>query len=288
LFVLAFVVSWVLNAAYYFSLPSGGPPAYISQVPLPLLLLLLLGTAGSGASGVILARVVGGKEGIRELLGRFKRWRVGIRWYAAAIFTTAVAATAALLALTATISPNFLPSVLVGENILILIPQGLVIGLTAGFIEEWGWTGFALPRLLARYHAFSAALLLGIGWALWHAVLVFWLQPYGGTVTILSILGGLAFMAALVPYRILMSWVYIHGKASLLLAIIMHACFDASLAVLIPTDLSALEYVQFYAALTVALWIAVAIVVTVFGAKTMARAHPRFRLEAYAEGRGIR
>jgi CAAX protease family protein len=247
------------------------PQAHISDVPLPRLLLLLLGTAASTATGFTLTRVVGGTEGIGELLGRFKRWRVGIRWYAAAIFTTSVAVTATLLSLATTLSPTFTPVPLTGMNVLPLIPQALVIGVIAGFLEEWGWTGFALPRLLTRYPAFPAALTLGIAWGVWHAPLLFWLQPYRGTVTGLSFLGGIAFMAAIVPYRILISWVYINGEASLLLAIIMHACYDASLGVLSPTDLSDLQYVQSYGALTITLWIAVAVVVAVFGVATLSR-----------------
>ena len=89
-FMLVFVVAWGLNAADYFTLPTAGPPAHISDVPLPRLLLLLLGTAASTATGFTLTRVVGGKEGIRELLGRFNRWRVGFRRYAVAIFTASV------------------------------------------------------------------------------------------------------------------------------------------------------------------------------------------------------
>ena len=45
----------------------------------------------------------------------------------------------------------------------------------------------------------------------------------------------------------------------------MHACYDPSLGVLKATDLSGVEYLEFYAALTVILSIAVGVVVAMFG-----------------------
>jgi membrane protease YdiL (CAAX protease family) len=38
----------------------------------------------------------------------------------------------------------------------------------SGLFEEIGWTGFAFPRLSARFDALGGALLLGLLWALWH------------------------------------------------------------------------------------------------------------------------
>ena len=34
--------------------------------------------------------------------------------------------------------------------------------------EEWGLRGFALPRRQERYSPLSAALIIGVLWALWH------------------------------------------------------------------------------------------------------------------------
>ena len=38
--------------------------------------------------------------------------------------------------------------------------------------EEIGWRGFALPRLLEKYSALSASLILGSVWAIWHLPLI--------------------------------------------------------------------------------------------------------------------
>ena len=72
------------------------------------------------------------------LLSRMGRWRVSIRWYGVALLTAPVLVLAVLLTLTALVSPVFAPS---------FSARGIVIGLAAGFFEEIGWTGFALPKL---------------------------------------------------------------------------------------------------------------------------------------------
>jgi membrane protease YdiL (CAAX protease family) len=39
-----------------------------------------------------------------------------------------------------------------------------------GIGEELGWQGFVFERLLGRWNALQAALILGVIWALWHIV----------------------------------------------------------------------------------------------------------------------
>jgi membrane protease YdiL (CAAX protease family) len=46
--------------------------------------------------------------------------------------------------------------------------------LGGSFGEEFGWRGFALPRLLQNYNPLIATLILGILWSIWHLPL-FWL-----------------------------------------------------------------------------------------------------------------
>lgn len=52
----------------------------------------------------------------------------------------------------------------------------LLIALLSNPWEEVGWRGFALPRLQARHTAFTATLIVGALWALWHLPIFFWVD----------------------------------------------------------------------------------------------------------------
>jgi uncharacterized protein len=271
-FLVFAYASWALYAILHAYLQATGMPVTMTQAGPVALLILAVADAFPSAAGIVVTLVVGGKKGVRNLFGRLNPRRAGVNWYAAAIFTNPVAVTVVLVTLAATISPDFLPPIFKDPTLVGALPFALFIGLLAGTLEEFGWTGFSLPRLLARYSAFSAAFRLGIIWALWHVLIVLWVWPgVRSSNPALLVGGGLIWCAALVPYRILMSWVYVNTKSSLLSGIIMHAFYDATLAALLAATLAPVQIAQFYAALSVALWVAVGIVLAVFGAKSLTR-----------------
>jgi uncharacterized membrane protein AbrB (regulator of aidB expression) len=63
-FVLAFGLSWLAAIPYALGL-----------FPVPIL------TFGPSLAAVIVAALAGGRAGLRELLSRCVRWRVGLGWY---------------------------------------------------------------------------------------------------------------------------------------------------------------------------------------------------------------
>ena len=177
------------------------------------------------------------------------RDRIGIQWYAVALFTVPVLLLSILLSLRFTVSPSFAP----GFEIV-----GLMIGLMAGGLEEIGWTGFATPRLLRRYNPFRAGLLLGLVWALWHM-----LADYAGNIATMALTDWLTWavlfwVLPLSAYRILMTWVYSRTH-SLLVAQLMHASYTGWLLVLSPA-ISFAESPLWQIIFTASLWALVAAV----------------------------
>lgn len=64
----------------------------VVPIELPLTLVQTLATLlGLALPAFLVTAATGGKEGVRDLLSRLLRWRVGIRWYLVAIFGLFVA-----------------------------------------------------------------------------------------------------------------------------------------------------------------------------------------------------
>ena len=170
--------------------------------------------------------------------------------------------TATLLALSLT-SPAFLPGIFTTENHASLLIVSLGVGLSAGFFEELGWTGFAIPTLRRRHGVLATGLIMGIWWSAWHLLPNVWSRrAAAGELDASVFLAATAlgvFVGYLTAFRILMAWVY-DRTGSLFVAMLMHATFTASLLILNPLDISGGRLQAYSFALAGALWIVVGVI----------------------------
>lgn len=203
---------------------------------------------GPSMAGLALTARLEGRVGLRRLSASLTRWRVGGRWYAVALLIAPMVLLLVLWFLGTFVGPEFAPR---------FNWPPFAIGLVAGSFEELGWTGFATPRLLARFRLFTAGLSLGLVWALWH-VLVAFRQDFHTMGIAWLFEFAVLYIAALTAYRLLMTWVYANTK-SLLLAVLMHASYTGWLLVLFPAT-SFEQGMLWQAALAASLWIVVAVV----------------------------
>lgn len=89
--------------------------------------------------------------------------------------------------------------------------------------EELGWRGFALPRLLELIDARTAALILGVVWAVWHLPAF-----YVGSLSQSSI-QFLPFIATVIAFSVLMTWIFVNTRGSVLWAgVIPHLMINAT------------------------------------------------------------
>jgi len=146
-FALAFAISC---GGILLLVGPGGIPGSTEQTEMLLPFVVLAMLVGPGVAGILLTGFVYGKAGLRQLLHRLLRWRVDARWYAVALLTAPLLVTAVLLALSLT-SPIFLPGIFTSDDKAALLLVGIAYGLAAGFFEELGWTGVAVPGLRPRY-----------------------------------------------------------------------------------------------------------------------------------------
>jgi CAAX protease family protein len=141
----------------------------------------------------------------------------GRSWYAVALLTAPLLMTAILGALSLT-STAFLPTIITADDKASLLVGGLVVGLLVPFFEEIGWTGFATPELRKRHGVLATGLIVGLLWGVWHVP--FYAATDNGPVPPALNVAAILFFW-LLPYRVLMVWVYDHAQ-SVLMAMLMH------------------------------------------------------------------
>jgi CAAX protease family protein len=255
-FALTFTISWggilaIVGPTHIL----GTKEEFVRLLPLWVPVLVL----GPSISGLLLTGLVAGRAGLREYRSRLLKWRVGARWYAAALLTAPLYFVAVGLAFSA-FAPEFLPAIFTADDRASLLLNGMVISLTAGLFEELGWAGFAMPTLRRRYGAVTTGLIVGVLWGVWH----FLPKIFGAAAHDLvaympaDLLGA---VVGLTGFRILMVWVY-DRTGSLLLAILMHFSLTASTTILQPAVTGA-SLMAIGLVLTAAPWVIVAAVALV-------------------------
>jgi membrane protease YdiL (CAAX protease family) len=203
----------------------------INKYALPLFLILtpLLGNAIALFSGlpvevivltaafipavlaVVLVGLGDGRKALGSLLRKPFQGRVPFKWYIVALGLPLVMhLSIGLLAFLLGWIPAFqLNSITVQQVIL-----GIVILLLVS-LEELGWRGFVLPRLLVRQSAVVSAVVIGIFWGLFHLGL--------------GVADGRPLVPTfLVPFisSIIFTWLFVQTEGKLLLVILFHLGFN--------------------------------------------------------------
>ena len=265
-FVLAFAFTWL------FWVPAAlEAQGLISSLPVPA---TFLGAFGPLVAAVVVTALEGGRAGLRSLLSRVVRWRVAPIWYGVAILGPLLIMLGAIaLHVALGGQPPSLGLLIGAMPALVFVFVYMMITVALG--EEVGWRGYALPALQARYSALIASLILGVLWALWH------LPVFFNPDTLYSNLPFLQFLAYIVPFAVLTTWVFNSTGGSVLMAMFFHAVLNASseLWKTIPeysvnpaTAVEGIaENVHFSLMMTIVVGVAAVVVVFVYGATNLSR-----------------
>jgi membrane protease YdiL (CAAX protease family) len=248
-YVLAITISWAAIMAVV------GPTEFfrLSGTSASFALAGLASLTGPSIAGLGMTALVDGRAGMRDLVSRLRLWRVGARWYAIALLTAPVVTITTTLALSLT-SRDFLPVILSADDKVGPIVTGIGVAIIVPIFEELGWTGFVVPRLLPRHGVLVTGFLMGVLWGVWHYPL-FSGAPVGQVPVVLMM--AVLLFAWLLPYRVLMVWVY-SRTGSLLVAMLMHAPIVASQYILRSDRLSEAGVLTSLLVLGAALWALVA------------------------------
>jgi membrane protease YdiL (CAAX protease family) len=173
----------------------------------------LLGALAPSISALIVAGIALGETGIRELLGRLLHWRIRWYWYLAVIGIPLVEVLFAVVA--AYCFGTFKLSRINFEMLRITWPSLWVVFIFAA-AEELGWRGFALPRLLYRYPAIPASLILGTIHTIWHWPLILLPHQYMSDVPIIP------WTITILAEAIVLTWIFVNTGNSVLMVALFH------------------------------------------------------------------
>jgi membrane protease YdiL (CAAX protease family) len=236
-----------------------GPGAFRGTIE-PADVLLPFGATivvGPSVAGLLLTALVHGRAGLRDLRSRLLRWRVGVRWYAAALLIAPLSLAAVCFSLSL-FSRAFLPGIVTTDDKASLLLSGIVTGLLVGCFEELGWTGFAIPELRRRHGILATGLIVGVLWGVWHYPLFAGSSSSAGVLFRVILVPVLLF-SFLPPFRVLMVWVY-DRTGSLLLAMLMHASLTGGMLILQAEAATGVRILISDLVLAALLWVVVAAV----------------------------
>jgi len=249
-FLIAFAWSW-----FFWLLQIWGLNLYVAPF-------------GPFVGAFLLTYLNGRKEGVKELLKKGFDPRIGKIWYVP-IFLL-MPAIAGLSLFGAWLSEGAIPElVALSQPWLVLWNFVYIFFLGGPLQEEFGWRGYALPRLQVRHSTLVSSVALGIMWAFWHLPLNF-ISEAGPQyeAAIGTFLGSIVIMVFM---SILFTWLYNNTGGSVFAALLFHTMINLSTYIVFrvfETQTGPLYYLVSI--------IAVAIVIlAIFGAKRMVREKKR-------------
>jgi len=174
-------------------------------------------------AAVVVARFWPGAGGLRPLLRQAFRRRAHPGWYVLALlgpFPLMLAAVGIYAIASGRVT-----------QLQLSLSSGLGFfagSLIAGSIgEEFGWRGFALPRLQGRYGALWASILIGLLWSAWHL----WPVVAAGGTSSSTWSDVASTFLRLISTSVIYTWMYNSTEGSLLLIMLAHAGHNIASAV---------------------------------------------------------
>jgi membrane protease YdiL (CAAX protease family) len=181
--------------------------------------LIILGTFGPFFSAVAIVGRTSGFRGVGGFLGQAFRWRVGIRWYVAAL--VAPAAIRIVVLYVHILRGGTFPDLSDASRWLAIPSTFLLVLLIGGPTgEEFGWRGFLLQRVQPVFGLLLASVGIGVLTAFWHLPL-FWIPG-----TPQSHVPFALFMVRTVSLSIISTWLYNGSRRSLLFVLLFHASLN--------------------------------------------------------------
>ena len=178
---------------------------------------------GVALPAFLVTAATSGEAGVRALLGRCLRWRVGPVWYLAALFGLL-----AVMVLAGSVLSDPAPLEVLTERWSLLftlfLPEVLFPFVFIQIFEEAGWTGFMQHTLQERRGPLLASILVAPAFVLQHLPIL--LMDAGVGLASLIIVGALVVVA--VFFRVIVTWLYNGSGRSVLVVALFHSAYNSA------------------------------------------------------------
>jgi len=245
-------IMWVFLGIFDLKMPTS-----FTDPALPLWVLVVLPAAcGPTIAAFLMTAITEGKSGVKALWRRFWNRNLSIKW----LLVTLLAYE--LMRLVANFVARMIdgqpyPIVDTSNPLWTIIPLFIQAFISSGMGEEFGWRGYALPRLQAKWNALVSSIVLGLICASWHIPAFFIpnLPLYQTNFW--------EWVPLILLSSVLFTWIFNNTKGSVLAAVFFHASLNASVVVL-PTYSSLWYYYGIFL-------LVVILIVVIFGPKDLVR-----------------
>lgn len=94
--------------------------------------------------------------------------------------------------------------------------------IIAPIIEELAWHSYGIDCLRNKFNLFNTSLIFGLYWGIWHMPLSTIRDYYQSNLVETGWIYGVNFLVSIIPYVILMNWLYYKTNRNILVSIIFH------------------------------------------------------------------
>jgi membrane protease YdiL (CAAX protease family) len=226
--VMAFAFGWsgMLPLLLSESGPFGVLPIALPWQPFGVILSVF----GLALPAFLVTAATDGKAGVRDLLRRSLRWRVGVHWYLIALLGLLIVTLFGALPFLGVV-----PLEALAQNwsllFTVFLPGVLVPFVLVNLWEELGWTGFMQHTLQERHGPVLASIMVAPAFALIHLPGFFAAgfindepTPLSQFPAVLLQVGVLAVAAMF--FRVVIMWLYNGSGRSVLIVALFHSAFN--------------------------------------------------------------
>ena len=215
-FITVFLGSWILWS----------PSVLLSlgyQVPTLFLFIGMFASFVPSIAGLVLTRVKFGKTEMNTMLKSAVNFKFPLKWLLIVLFFQPILIGASYFIAKSLGYAG--ESVYLNNPVTILFVFLQIFFVGGALGEEFGWRGYALPKLQKRFSPLIATLILGLIWGVWHLPLFF----ISGTVQ--SFIPFWEFIVQTILLTLVYTWVFNHTKGNLFLMILLHAVGNTASAI---------------------------------------------------------